>query len=99
MRPMTYFDDNDDSPALAEWQERIAPYLDGQEGIEALRSRVQPNPPWPEADNPMLGYLIARAMEIHDEAGIETALTWLAVHAWFEAAVDTRAELIRHLGA
>lgn len=95
---MTYFDDNE-SPALALWGERLNSYLDGQEGIEALRSRIQPNPPWPEADNPMLGYLLARAAEIHEEDGPETAMTWLAVHAWFESSVDTRAELIRNLGA
>lgn len=63
---MTYFDD-DQSPALALWGERLNSYLDGQEGVEALRPRAQPNPPWPEADNPMLGYLLARAMEIHEE--------------------------------
>lgn len=95
---MTYFDD-DGSPALALWGERLNSYLDGQEGIESLRSRAQPNPPWPEADNPILGYLPTRAMEIHEAEGPESAMTWLAVHAWFESALDTRAELIRHLGA
>ena len=96
---MSYFDDNDDSPAADLWGERVNGYMDGQEGVEALRSRVQPNPPWPEADNPMLGYLIARAMEIHEEDGPLNAITWVAVHAWFESALDTRAEMIRHLGA
>lgn len=96
---MTYRDDSEDSPALALWGERLAGYFDGQEGVEALRSRIQPNPPWPEADNPMLGYLIARAMEINEDGGLETALTWIAVHAWFESAIDTRATLIRSLGA
>ena len=75
---MSYFDDNDNSPAADLWGERVNGYMDGQEGVEALRSRVQPNPPWPEADN---------------------AITWVAGHAWFESALDTRAELIRHLGA
>lgn len=74
-------------------------YIAGQEGVEALRPRIQPNPPWPEPDNPMLGYLLARAMEIHEENGPESAIAWVAVHAWFESALDTRAELIRHLGA
>jgi len=92
-------DDNEDSPALALWQERLTSYFDGQEGIEMLRSRAQPNPPWPEEDNPMLGYLIARALEINEEQGHETALMWIAVHAWFESALDTRAALIRDLGA
>lgn len=87
------------SPALELWRDRVSSYLDGQEGIEILRSRVQPNSPWPEADNPMLGYLIARAMAIFEEEGPQTALAWVAVHAWFESALDTRAELIRHLGA
>lgn len=91
---MSYFDDTDDSEALRLWQERLEAYLGGQEGVEGLRSRVQPNPPWPDSDNPMLGYLLARAVEIHEADGLEMALTWVAVHA-----VDTRAELIRHLGA
>ena len=64
---MSYFDDNDDSPAVVLWRERVDSYMDGQESVDALRRRIQPNPPWPEADNPMLGYLIARAMEIHEE--------------------------------
>lgn len=95
---MTYSDD-DDSPALALWGERVNSYFDGQEGTEALRARTQPNPPWPEADNPMLGYLLARAVEIYEEDGPEAAMTWVAVHAWFESALDTRAQLVRHLGA
>lgn len=47
----------------------------------------------------MVGYLIARAMEIHDDGGLEMALAWAVVHAWFESAVDTRAALIRQLAA
>lgn len=47
---MSYFDDNDDSPAVVLWCERVDSYMDGQEGVEALRRRIQPNPPWPEAD-------------------------------------------------
>lgn len=70
---MSYFDDTDDSEALGLWQERLEAYLGGQEGVEGLRSRVQPNPPWPDSDNPMLGYLLARAMEIHEADGLEMA--------------------------
>lgn len=47
----------------------------------------------------MLGYLIARAMEIFEEQGPESAIAWVAVHAWFESALDNRADLIRRLGA
>ena len=90
---------SDASPAAALWRERVDSYMDGQDGVEALRRRIQPHPPWPEADNPMLGYLIARAMEIHEEHGLESAIAWVAVHAWFESALDTRADLIRRLGA
>lgn len=96
---MTYHDDAEDSPAHALWKERLAGYLDGQEGIEALRSPIQPAPPWPDADNPMVGYFIARATEIHDESEREAALVWAVVHAWFESAIDNRAALVRHLGA
>lgn len=96
---ITYHDDTADSAAGTLWEERLASYLDGQEGVEALRSRIQPNPPWPDADNPIVGYLIARAMEIHDESGLESALVWAIVHAWFESAIDNQAALIRHLGA
>lgn len=96
---MIYADDNENSPAAATWAARVTSYLTAQEGIEPLRSRVQPNAPWPESDNPMLGYLIARAIEIMEKDGPETALLWVAVHSWFESAIDTRADLIRHLGA
>jgi hypothetical protein len=47
----------------------------------------------------MLGYLIARAIEIYEEHGAESAIAWVAVHAWFESTLDTRAEMIRRLGA
>jgi hypothetical protein len=96
---VSYFDEADDSAARAAWGERVETYLAGQEGIEALRSRVQPNPPWPEPDNPMLGYLMNRAMEIAEAEGPQAAIAWAAVHAWFESALDTRADLIRRLGA
>jgi len=46
----------------------------------------------------MPGYLLARALEIHEDQGREAALLWIAVHAWFESALDTRAALIRDLG-
>lgn len=33
---MSYFDDNDDSPAAVLWRERVDSCMDGQEGVEAL---------------------------------------------------------------
>lgn len=47
----------------------------------------------------MVGYLVARAMEINEESGLQMAVAWAVVHAWFESAIDTRAALIRQLGA
>ena len=68
--------------------------------VAALGDRVRQ---WMVFNEPlsftMLGYLLARAAEIHEEDGPQAAMTWLAVHAWFESSVDTRAELIRNLGA
>lgn len=92
-------DDTGPSPARDRWEDRLHPYLDSQQGVEGLRSRSQPNPPWPEPDNPMFGYLLERAAEIHAEGGVGPAIVWVATHAWFESAVDTRAMLIRRLGS
>jgi hypothetical protein len=64
--------------SLREYSVQLAAYLDGQgAGLDTLRSRTQPNPPWPEADNPMLGYLIARANEIFVAEGAKAALSGL----------------------
>lgn len=43
---MSYFDDNDDSPAMASWREHVDSYIGGQYGAEALRRRIQPNSLW-----------------------------------------------------
>jgi hypothetical protein len=92
-------DDPEGSPAAERWEDQLRHYLEGQDGVEALRSRSQPHPPWPELDNPMTGYLIERAGEIYEIEGLESALAWAVVHAWFESALDTRAAIIRQLGA
>ena len=60
-----------------------------------MRARNQPEPPWPEADDPMLAYLVGRAKELVDAEGVDAALVWLAAHAWFEASIDERARTIR----
>jgi hypothetical protein len=38
-------------------------------------------------------------MGILEQDGPMTAITWVAVHAWFEPALDTRTDLIDRLGA
>ena len=89
-----------DSDALRSYDERLMAYLDGQGSqVEALRSRSQPSEPWPEADNPMLSYLIDRTTELLAAEGAETAVVWLAVHAWFEGTFDERARMLRKLGS
>ena len=93
-------EENSESASMREFSDQLAAYLDGQgEQIEMLRSRSQPNPPWPETDSPMLGYLIARARELHVSDGTDAAIVWLAVHAWFEGALDERAKMLRSLGS
>jgi hypothetical protein len=78
--------------------DRLDAYLDSQgEPIEALRDRSQPNRPWPESDNPMLEYLMRRALEIADTDSVREAIVWLAVHAWFEGALETRADILRSI--
>lgn len=46
--------------------------------------------PFPEADNPMLEYLIRKAREIGEQEG-QPPYLWLAVHAWHEGALQTMA--------
>lgn len=46
-----------------------------------------PEHPWPADRSPMLAYLLERARAIVDTDGVEAALTWVAVHSWFEGAL------------
>jgi hypothetical protein len=91
------FPDDDGGATLAKWAERLAPYLDERAAIEAARHREMPARPWPDRDNPMLGYLINRASEYLEVSGIDETLVWLAVHAWFEGALDERHQQLRNL--
>jgi len=92
-------DDAENGAAFERWAAQLEPYLEGQDGVEALRSRSQPHSPWPEDDNPMVRYLIDRSQEIHETDGLQSALAWAVAHAWFESSLDTRASIIRQLGA
>jgi len=91
------FDDGDDSDALGELHEHLAAYVAAQEGLQPLRDRPQPEPPWPDPANVMLDFLIRRGMELAEAEGPEAAVVWVAVHAWREAALDERARIIRTL--
>ena len=48
--------------------------------------------PFPHRDNQMLQYLIHRAQEMEAEEG-QSPYLWLAVHAWYEGALQTLADL------
>jgi hypothetical protein len=45
----------------------------------------------------MLEYLIRRSAEISDTDSAREAIVWLAVHAWFEGALEARAEMLRNI--
>lgn len=85
-------------PASEQWASRLEAYLDAQVGVEHLRAREMPDPPWPDEDNLMLSYLLRRAKEIYDEEGETAAITWVAVHAWYEGALAARSDAIRSRG-
>ncbi|WP_330256284.1 hypothetical protein OG874_18010 [Nocardia sp. NBC_00565] len=46
--------------------------------------------PFPDRGNPMLEYLVRKAKELEDEEG-QPPYIWLAVHAWYEGALQTLA--------
>jgi len=88
-------DEGGHSEALARWKARISRYVDSQGGLDALRLRSPSEPPWPSADNPMLAYLRERSREIAAEDDLDTALSWIVRHAWFEGAISERARIAR----
>jgi len=89
----------DDSRALARWKARVTQYVDAQATLDALRLRPATEPPWPGADNPMLGYLVDRSAEIAALDGLDTALAWLAANSWLEGAIAERSRFLRLLDA
>lgn len=78
---------------------RIDSYITAQE-TEDDRKAEMPEPPWPDEQNVMLKYLVARADEIMMDrftsiatAGdaFNEAVMYLSVHAWFEGGLAERA--------
>jgi hypothetical protein len=67
--------------------DRLAAYLENQNSVESLRDSDMPQFPWPDADNPMLEYLVHRSEEMAESDGRPAAVIWLAAHAWFEGAI------------
>jgi len=81
-----------ETAATRKWADRLDEFVTSQ-GVatESLRTNRQPEPPWPEQDNPMLAYITEGGSEIADAEGTTSALIWLAVHAWFEGALAAHA--------
>jgi hypothetical protein len=95
--PTDDFADDRDSVARTEWADRLSRYVDQQGPIDALRLRSPSEPPWPQTDNPMVGYLTDRSSEIFAEEGLDAALAWLVSNAWFEGVVAERVRIARLL--
>ena len=89
----------DDSEALARWKARLSQYVDSQGTLDALDCGRRRNSRGPRSNNPMLGYLVERCIEIEDESGLGTAVAWLAANSWFEGAIAERSRFIRLLDA
>jgi hypothetical protein len=90
-------DSFDDSAARAHWADRLGRYVDQQGAMDALRLRSPSEAPWPQTENPMVGYLVERGAEIAAESGVESALEWLATNAWFEGVIAERVRIARLL--
>lgn len=82
-----------EAPVPPETAADLLAYADRQATVQHLRRRTAPDFPWPDAYNPMLKYLVEQAVHIADTEGRDTALVWLAVHAWFEGALDSASGL------
>jgi hypothetical protein len=91
------FADHGDSVARSRWADRLGRYVDQQGPIDALRLRSPSEPPWPQTENPMVGYLTERSSEIFAEEGLDAALAWLVANAWFEGVVAERVRIARSL--
>lgn len=75
---------------LPEW---VASYLAAQQAADprtaAIRFSAEPgSAPYPDPDNPMLAFLVARARSIAATDGADSALVWLAAHAWYEGHLE-----------
>jgi hypothetical protein len=86
-----------DSEAFSRWSARLGQYVLHQGPLDALRLRSQSEAPWPNDENPMLGYLVERSAEISENEGTGAAISWLARQAWFEATISERSRVARLL--
>ena len=84
---------------IERFSDRLATYLENQSAVESLRDSDMPQFPWPDANNPMLEYLVHRSEEMAESDGRPASVVWLAVHAWFEGALRALAVVAPHTEA
>jgi hypothetical protein len=87
--------DADDGPARARWKDRLSRYVEQQGPLDALRLRSPSEPPWPETNSPMIGFLIERCIEIARGDDLDSAAKWLAANAWIEGVIAERSRIER----
>jgi hypothetical protein len=93
MHDMDHIDPAHQGKALLDRLLQIQSYREGQQAVAELRKRKS-GPPWPEEGNPMVDYLIARAVELAEEGGAEAAIAWAVVNTWRESAIDVHARYL-----
>lgn len=88
---------DDESSIYPAFHQKLEAYARTQ-GTETDREVALAEPPWPNDSSEMLAYLLARAKEMMSDdsvadptAALGTAITWLAVTAWFEGGLAERA--------
>jgi hypothetical protein len=86
-------EDHASSDAAARWAADLGKYLHDQIAPKYLVHRPLGTHPWPSTSNPMLWYLIDRAHELA-RSDVYTAIVWVAVHAWFEGAMDDKSRAL-----
>lgn len=84
--------DLSDCRISTELADRTNAYLDQEAAsVRELRQRDMPDFPWPAEDNPALELVLAEARhyatQARSNAEKDQAVTWAAVHGWFEGAL------------
>ena len=83
---------DDKNEVLLRYRERLELYF-AEQGLPDDRATPVPLPPWPDDGNVVVAYLIDRARDIAEggsAVGLEAALVWLTIHAWFEGGMAER---------
>lgn len=88
---------DDGGETLTDFADRLAQYADANPLSEPYRHVPQGQRPWPARHNVMLEYLIHRSVELLETEGPQSAIVWLAAHAWFEGGLAEREATLREV--